>query len=241
MDPLIERLQVEFADRQAKNRKYSLRAFARDLDLNLTSVSMMLKRQRSPSPETRKKLVRIMALSPAYERTVGDWPFSDGFLQDDQFKMTSEWVHWAILNLVRPGAQPKTHEAIQKRLEIPHSVLATALDRLLRLGLICRSGKYFSRTIDQVRTSDDVPTTAFRRLHAEVMDVAKDALSEVAVEKREFSTSFMMIHPSRVPRIKELIRKFRNEMSEVFDPKVETDKGTKLHVIAIQFFPIEKG
>jgi len=114
-----------------------------------------------------------------------------------------------------------------------------AVERLLRLNLILRNGKYFSRNLPKVRTKNDVPTTAFRKLHGEVLDVAKLALTKVPVEKRDFSTSFMMIRPSHIARAKELMRKFRTEMAEIFDPEVGTERDARLHVIAMQLFPLE--
>lgn len=240
MDPLIERLQIEFADRQSKNSKYSLRAFARDLGLNLTSVSMMLKKQRKPKAETRRSLVKSLALPPTYEQEAAYWTPDEEFLEHDKFKMTSEWVHWAILNLVRKGAPPKTVETLQKHLDLPHSLVNSALERLLRLGFVQKKGKHYIRTLEPVRTKDDIPTTAFRKLHGEILDVAKDALTKVPVENREFSTSFLMIRPAHIARAKELTRKFRAEMSDIFDPSNCTTKDAKLHVIAVQLFPLEK-
>lgn len=231
---------MEFADRQSKNRNYSLRAFARDVDLSLTSVSLILKRKRKPSPKARKRLVEWLDLSPAYQQEMGYWVPSEEFVEHDKFKMTSEWVHWAILNLVREGAPPKSVQSLEKHLDLPASVVAASVDRLLRLGFIRKEGKHYVRNLDQVRTKDDVPATAYRKLHSEVLDVAKVALVNTPIDKREFSTSFMMIRPAHIGRVKDLIRKFRAEMADIFDSEASTTKDSKLHVIAVQMFPLEK-
>ena len=240
MDTLIERLQVEFADRQSRNPGYSMRAFSRDLNVNITSLSLILARKRKPSPDLRKTIAEKLALAPQLAALEEGGHGESRLLEDDEFRLIADWVHMALLNLLRPGCGPRSIEELEQRLELPHQVIRTALERLCRLNfVVAMNDNQYQRVVESVRTSQDVPSAAIRRMHADGLELAKRALEEVPVTERECSTVFLMMNPGHIQKAKDIMRRFRSEFISVFDPKLKVSSRSRLYMLSLSMFPVE--
>lgn len=241
MDILVERMHIEFADRQFRNSKYSLRSFARDLGISATAASMILSRKRKPSAENRKKIISRLALPPAYNKNVTQQSPDLALLkEDDQHRMIAEWAHLAALNLMRPGVKPKTLAALAKHLELPVSYMQTVVERLIRVGWVEKRGNFYFRVAQRIHTTEDVSSAAIRQHHREILERAKTSLESIPMEQREFSTLFLMMKPAAMKKAKELMRQFRTDLGALLDPQPEADGASALFVFAHQLFPLQR-
>jgi hypothetical protein len=110
-----KRLQDEFAQRQQRNARYSLRAFARDLGTDHATLSQLLRGCRTLSPHIVALLGRRLGLSRAA-------------MIDACVQQNAE----TILRLARsPNFKPNSRW-IAIRTGIPVDGVNAALDRLLR-------------------------------------------------------------------------------------------------------------
>lgn len=117
-------LQDEFERRRARNARYSLRAFARALDIDHATLSQMMRGQRQISDRTLEKFARQLGMAKSeLER----WREIDRF--DEK-----------LLDAAADGAHPSS-PALASQMSAGIDQVNVALHRLLRLGLLTMEGK----------------------------------------------------------------------------------------------------
>ncbi len=121
---LLRRKLIEF---QAKNPSYSVRAFARRLGMQPAATNEIIKGERRVSRKIAEKIILRLQLDPTERASllkhfpVKSPPKSGDLgkamtldylkLTADQFELISDWVHFAILNLIKT---PKSINASEK-------------------------------------------------------------------------------------------------------------------------------
>lgn len=139
-------LTKKLAELQSKNPSFSVRAFAGRLGLQPSATNEILRGERRVSRKMAERIANRLHLDPS-ERVELLRGFEEAKskkrdeiggdylkLTADQFRILSDWLHFAILNLI--STQDFKHDSawIAKRLAVSESQTKTALDRLLRLG-----------------------------------------------------------------------------------------------------------
>lgn len=229
----------EFARRCEANPRYSTRAFARDLGISKSSLAEFLQNKRNLSLRTAKKVAIKLCLSPMQTRTLltGLGYVHDtaarSEISDDTFHLISDWYYLAILNLGGCEKSSADSKRIARRLGIPHAVANAALQRLVRLNLLTIENGCLVRTSTPIDTSNDVPSSAIREHHRQVIQRACESLDRVDVSKRHFETLSMALDPKRVSKLKELIRKFTAD----FEEKATGGRKSEVYNLSLQFFP----
>ena len=100
-------LQNELIRRCQKNPHYSLRAFARILQIDASALSKILNAKRAVTPEMLTKLGLKLGLGKQELKSFKGIKSGAGALghldfdtiDADQFKIISDWYHYAILEL----------------------------------------------------------------------------------------------------------------------------------------------
>jgi transcriptional regulator with XRE-family HTH domain len=138
-------LQEELALRCARNPRYSLRAFARYLGLDHSTLSQLLRCRRRFTRRTIERVGKRLALAPAMitqfvelERTPTE-PWTSRELRQlsrDAALTLAEWHHHAILELTRLTSFRPDVRWISRVLDVPVDVVNVAITRLTRLGLL---------------------------------------------------------------------------------------------------------
>src|SRR6185436_13203072 len=113
-------LQSELSRRCERNPRYSVRAFARALDINDGALSQILSGKRIPAYRTALRIIRALGLAPEDEQnflgSLAEKHRSRGLQrlnpifreiqvkprqqQIDLFRMAADWYHCAIMELV---------------------------------------------------------------------------------------------------------------------------------------------
>ena len=99
----ISVLRAELERRQAANARYSLRAFARDLGISHTLLSLIASGKRALSEELARKIIATSKL-PKNERDImalglpPEAPQQREKLSLEMFAMMADWVRDAILS-----------------------------------------------------------------------------------------------------------------------------------------------
>lgn len=187
------------------------------------------------------KLAERLCLDPK-ERTVFLNNFSGRLdyeaLSVDQFKVISDWYHFAILSLIETKDFRNGRRWIAKRFGIRIDEVKKALNRLIRLGLIREdeNGKLLPHA-PRYMTSDEVRDLSVRKSHALNLDLARKSLETDDIDQRDFSALTMAINPKKMKEAKEKIRRFLDEMSLL----LETDPKTEVYKLCIQLIPLTKG
>lgn len=244
---LQQTLQTALTDAQTRNPAYSLRSFASKLGLSPSSLSEILNGKRRVSRKIALRVTERLCLPPEQkdallglfpQQGTGELPEASKvytLLSADQFHIVSEWQHFAILSLAETKGFKGRASWIAERLGIKQSEAQTALDRLLRMGLLAvgKRGDVVS-TGNEFTSSDDVTSSAVKRAHVKNLELAASSLDRDAVTARDFSAVTMAIDPAHLPVAKKMIREFQDRLS-LF---LETGNRTEVYKVCMQLFPL---
>lgn len=248
-------LLARLSERHKKNPAYSLRAFARIIDISPTLLSQIINGTRSLTKRTAAKIADCLELSKEESNalfsvvngrrgdqasklngTVGDNACE--ILEVETFRVISDWYHYAILSLIETVGSNTLPEWFAKRLGISKKRAKDALERLQKLNLIKKSGKSFHRSCRSLTTTKDVPSQAIRKYHKQNLEKAREALEKYGVDKRYFGAITMAIDADDLPHAKAIIRRCQDELEALFEMRAKKDK---VYTCAIQLFPVDKG
>jgi transcriptional regulator with XRE-family HTH domain len=228
-----------------RNSSFSLRAFAKKIDVSSGELSEIFSGKRNVSLNKAKKIASKLILSPDEKMKL----FST-FLEDedelfsgpnrelvDQYELNSDPLHFAILSLFELDNFKSDESWIAEQLGLSLKESNLKLERLKRLnviitdtnGQILPTGKSFT-------TTDNIKNMSVRKAHFENLKLAEHALETRDLEERDFTAITMPIDPAKMNEAKIMIRKFRDELS-LF---LESGKKTEVYKMNIQFFPLTR-
>lgn len=247
-DFLLEMVK-ELKVRQARNSQYSMRSFARDLNVSITALSEVLGAKRKFSKKNAQKVIEKLGWSPYQAQTLINHKSSNSksadqtkralLIQDDHFRVISEWYYLVILNLAKIKNQSAAPEAISAQLGISIQESGEALQRLIRLGFVkIECGKLIRQT-PTLNTTNEVPSSAVRKYHRQNFIVAENAQEHVDFSRRQISSFTVATDPQRVQRAKKMLVRFMDRLSET----LESNNPTEVYTVSVQLFPakIERG
>lgn len=229
-------LSREFHLRRSKNPKYSLRAFARDIKISPATVCQVFEGKRSVSRKLATKVADEISVSPSEKKKILSSPASGEkqVLDDLKFSMVSEWYYFAVLSLAETPSYIPKDKHISQRLGISLRQARKALANLKKLGFL--SSKGFLANPVVISTQEDIASRAIRLNHRQGLDLAEEALSQVPVESREFTSETIAMDPEDLDKFKREIRKFRSKCQNF----ANKSKKTEVFRLQIQMFPVSK-
>jgi uncharacterized protein (TIGR02147 family) len=240
----LDLLNNELSLRKTRNSAYSLRAFARDLGVSPTAISDFLNGKRQLSKTNLQRICDSLNLSPLQKETLfeskknliinDEEETQRMILADDTFRVIADWYYLAILNLAKIKTNKANPEWIAERLAISIENAADALERLSRLGFIKIKRGKLHRTAQALGTLRDIPSYAIKKHHSDNLELAKEALHNVPVELREFSSTTMAISVSQLAKAKDLLMKSKHKVASV----LEKGDADSVYVLSFQLFPL---
>lgn len=238
-----EILLGELTERKARNPLYSIRAFARDLGVGVTTLSDVLASRRHLSPTNLEKIATRIQLSPtelaASRREIRHQagppagPEAELRLQEDAFRLISDWYYFALLSLARLPQSRADAVWIARRLGISPLEARDALQRLQRLGYIATDGVRLRRTASPIRTTENVPSAAIRHHHRQNLRRAEAALDGVEVSRREISSVTLACDRRQLAAAKRMIAEFKG----AFEKRFAHRRPNEVYTLGVQFFP----
>ncbi|MFW7380925.1 MAG: TIGR02147 family protein [Oligoflexus sp.] len=256
-------LKEELNARCEQNPRYSLRAFARDLQLSPSRLSEILNRKQGLSRKAAEKVAQSLGyradeatyfcdlVSVRHARSVQEKEDAqlrllkrhtenkkdERFqLQLDAFKIISDWYHLGILELMKMKNFRHDVKWMARRLGIPVIQVELALDRLARVGLIRRDGDKIVALQPDGWIPGGVPSESIRKFHRQVLQKAIEAISTQPVNERILGTHFLTLNKSDLSAAAKEIERFQLE----FCQKFLTDSGMRdsVYCISMQLFKI---
>lgn len=260
-------LKTHLAERCERNAGYSLRAFARALDIDPAALSKVLSGKTVPSSTITQKILdrldldaaeqaqflnsvaadqrsrNLQRLSPFFRQSAGldverTNDASGRELSAEHFRVISEWYHFAILELTFTKGFVAEPKWISRTLGISEIEAKMALERLFELELIERRGRRVRKTAAHLTTADKTTTTAaHRRRQKQILTKSIEALESDAIETRSHTGMTMAIDPRKLPAAKKMISDFNRKLSEF----LESGERTNVYELSISLFSIQKG
>lgn len=249
-------LNSELVRRQNTNSSYSLRAFARDLNIEPSLLSKIL---RKKIPVTLKMLERLAPSAGLHEPDLAVYreyvksfegikhldTLQDKQIRHEEFKLIQDWYHITIVELTLLSDFEPSAAWIAKKLRITESEASMAVERLIALGFLEGTAdggfKKSSHGSPGLRiVSDDYPSyiTALRQAIHQFGDKAMTAMHEISPAQRANTTLTVAIDASLVSEAKKRIINFTRTLVD----ELEKKSKTKNHVyeLMVSFFPLTK-
>lgn len=245
-DPmLIDLVRTTFAERRQRNASYSLRAYAKSLAIDSSTLSALMNGKRPLTPKTAKKL--LTRLNEGQELSKSDLllatlePEADGpkrytELDAEAFTAIASWEHFAILSWLEVKGANTSVKAIATRFGLSVRGAQAALDRMERLGLVRCYNDRWRPTGHALTTSTDVPSASLREAHRQTIAKAVDAIEAVAVEQRDITGITMAVNAAKLGEAKVLIKDFRRRLARL----LEDGQATDVYRLNVQLFPLSK-
>lgn len=247
---LLNRKLLEF---KSKNPSFSIRALAKKVGLQASATNEILKGERRISYKIAEKIANNLLLDPTEKMNLlKDFPqkmtrkskhkegqekdLSQMKLSTQQFELISDWSHYAILNLIETKNFIQTPEAIAERLNLSPKKIQESLNNLLCLNLVHYEDGILKRTFKQTNTTDDVRSISLQKMHISDMEMAKQKLSEVDVTLRDFTSYTLAFDIKLLPKVKELIRTFQDNVDEL----MAEASPTEVYKMNTYIYPLTK-
>ncbi len=213
-------LREELALRKARRPHYSLRAFARDLEMSPSSLSEFLGGRQGMSRERAIWIGKKIQLSDQQiehfcdlieaefgrsepekqaaqlritKRSIDD----DSRLKVDQFRLIADWYHFPILELLTLAERNISLNEVAELLDLELETVDLAVERMESLGLLQKvndpaSGRIrFKTSENQTLTGDEGNQRAIRHCHQGFFEMHSRALEDKSIQERE-SLSFTL-------------------------------------------------
>lgn len=238
-------LEVTLQERKSRNPNYSLRAFARSLDISPAQLSQLISGKRNFTAPILKSISEKLSLSPNEERRLFESSFFSNAsklfveknklqLKEDQFKLISDWYHFAILSLSKIKGATTDPKWISERLGITVKDAKTAVNRLQRLGII-RDSKALVQITQPISVTSEIPSSAIQNYHKQILELGLKKLETIHPDKRDYSAMTMAIDPKKISNVRKMIADFQDQISEELNSK----NSENVYVISCQLFPLE--
>ena len=241
-------LQNELAKRAKKNARFSIRAFARHLGIEPSSLAQVLSGKRNLTDQMCLRLAEPLKLSSTKLRLLmkrdGIGKSSDSFsqfrrLEEDEFRVISEWHYYAILELTRTDAFKGNINWIAASLEITAAEVRAAVERLKRLGYlkIDATGKWIDALGSATNLGNERSAHEFREYQSQILKKASVALETVAYEERVQSSMTFVGSRERIAEAKRRIHSFIEELDEFMKTGPSRDE---VYNFSVSLYPVSK-
>jgi uncharacterized protein (TIGR02147 family) len=252
-----EHLNAEFKRRKIANSHYSMRSFARFLELSPPFLSKLLRGQKDLSMDrlviiadklgfndhetlqfcqmaqinkSRNQRTKEALLKASNQEETEEYQSLDL----DNFQAISDWYHYPILELATCYAKQLSPEFISKKLGISRLEATEALNRLIHLNLIEKKNGTWSKTKSNVSASAITPNRALRNFHSQMIHKANLAIEGQEIIQRDITGVTIPFDPRKMEQARKEIKAFRRKMVKLMDCK----NPTEVYQLNIQFFSL---
>ncbi|HTL11225.1 MAG TPA: TIGR02147 family protein [Bdellovibrionota bacterium] len=250
-------LRRELERRCRTNPRYSLRAFARALQISPTALSLVLSGKRPLSRKAAHKVAQVLPLAPAENQVLQRWAelkprlrkasteqtFGRPLTEEgshaislDAFALIADWYHYGILSLLEAKGPRLAPADIARSLGITELEASGALERLQRLGILESTPEGFKRLVGAMRMTEVSPS-AVKKYHTQILSKGIEAIENRPREEMDLSAMTLAMDPAQVPYARDQITRFRRRLTRELDRK---GGKKRVYVLGFQVFPVSE-
>lgn len=230
-------LQRELLARFKKNPRYSLRAFARSLEIEPSMLSKILRGKRPVSSKVRVRVLSHFGLPNVTPEMTNEKEFQP--IGEAAFDVIKDWYHYAIIELTKIKGFHSSPEWIAKALDLSVLEARAAVERLIRLGLIKVDSKgKFTEGPSNYSIADSADRSLAALAHQKaILEKALSSLDHVPYHQRENSGMTMAINTSRLTHAENLIRKFRRDLMTLLE---DANGADEVYQLVVALYPVSR-
>lgn len=227
-------LKEELHKRQQKNRAYSMRAFSRDIGIASSRLSEILHGKVGLSEKKAAALADRLELDEATKHLFVDMVESEHSrsavvraaaslrvkarfldapeLKESEMNLLTEWHHLAILELLTVDGLEHSFAAFAKKLKVSDAEVESSVQQLTAMGFIKQeNGKWIATEPDSTTTTE-IPSATIRQYHTQMLEKARIALEEQAIQKRDFASVVFAMNANQMEYAKQKMQEFRRTL-----------------------------
>lgn len=255
MEKIIEKnhsqiwLQNLLAERVEKNPHFSLRAFARLVEVSPAVLSRILSGKRKLTFNLAVRVADALDLGPVEKDILYSF-----FTTPDQSKQSAEdkhgkeltidcftamkeWYHYGITQLLLMESFQDDSKWISRMLGISELEVKLAIDRLMRLEILDRdeNGRPY-RTSSLLAASTDVAASGIKYFQKQILEKTIQSLDSDDVSERDITSVTIAINEERLAEAKKEIARFRKKMAGFLGE----GRKTRVYNLGIHLIPLSK-
>ncbi len=261
LDDYRQYITEEYERRLSKNSSYSMRAFARDLQISAPSLNMILSGKTGLSPKVASQISQkicaenereyfVKLVSAAHSRSrsarlaAKKWIEKLKFehqgreLNAHEFSLISDWYYIALIHLLEIKKEKISILQISNQLGISKETVQLAIEKLTGLGLVRQraDGQYVVTA--KLRKYNSMDKSAdLKKYYSQMLAKADESL-ELGQASRTFSVSVISVSKDNFEYVKSEIDAFRKKMSSYLAENSQSPDS--VYALSLQFFPVIK-
>ena len=240
-------LEAELKRRKKKNPSYSIRSFARDLELDATALSRILSGKRAIGTKTAKRILSKLRLEPtakdALLRSLLS-PEEYGVPEDcdymeltpEQVGQMDEWIYSALIALARSKSARLDVAAFATFFGMPITKVESYVKKLLAFGFIKKTETGMKATQGRSTAPYEMNSRALNQIKIGFIQCAIEAMGVHAENDLDISGITLLISKEKLQEASLRIKAFRRSLAKF----LESDQGDDLFRLNIQLFPLKK-
>lgn len=258
-ETVAEFINLIFQNIRERRPGYSLRAFARDLELSPSFLSMLLRQQTGLSTEQAQKIGNILELSTNQKEhlmLLAEAEFSRNErhrhqaleqlsknkkkhqfqdVENDYKEIIADWIHPAILEFcqIHQGQlDTKTMSQFFKRNE---EDIHAAIERLKKLQLLSlKDGIYHVKEVN-LQVNPGVASNAIRNFHRQIIQRALESMELDPMTDRYLNSFVIKV---RKDKMNEFQKKIEQMADDLIVDLSHDEKADQVYGLSLQFFPL---
>lgn len=229
-----EYLKMHLRELQDKNPSYSLRAFAKKINISPGGLSQILNQQKKISLDRALNISRLLNLSEretsyfsrlvqadsiANQNSRIKWldelnlDFSEFSttrnLEIDQFRLISDWYGLAILQWITHFPKRTSVSEIAEAFKIKVSDVSRSLERLCHLEIIEKSGAdQFKILTDRIEVTSQIPSEVIQSYYRSLLPIIEHNISAQDSRERVIGAEVMAFDDSQIDEVRKLSDEF---------------------------------
>jgi uncharacterized protein (TIGR02147 family) len=252
MIDIVTILNDEFLKKKSKNNRYSLRAFAKYLDIDPSLLSRILNKKIPISNKILNKVQRKIQLDTKTFLEVQNslikerldpknkWGLDTFFEEEEfyKFKFIQEWHYLAIIELIQIEGFKLDAVWIAKELGITKSKALDAITNLKKLKIIklAKNKKWYSTIGYQALLEKNLFALAMKNRQREILHKAAEDVVDLEAHEFEQCSFSMAIDSSLIVEAKKRMHTFKKKLAK--DLSKKSKKKDKVYEFSISFFPL---
>lgn len=252
-------LRRKYVERSSKNPRYSLRAFARDIGLSPSRLSEVMHGKQNLSRRSAFRIAgnigfrdpekayfcSLVAAQESSSPTLKNKALAElqvlrsrltGYLlKDDIYKLIADWQHAALIAYHAICNKFDQPEKIAHYLGTSPEIIHTALTRLVRLGILKKSGKTYELLDTFFQTAHEYPSAAVKKSHLQLLELAQRAVTKQRFEERSLDSLVLAVKKEDLDDAKKTIRAFVQDFDRRFSVAQDADA---VYCLGVQLFAL---
>lgn len=248
----IQKLNEVLELKQKNNPSYSMRAFARFLEIDSSNLSAILKGKRGLPPHRADEVACKISLTAFEKKKFINSTYQKKYKLNDikkkhssfevlnedlHYDLIAKWEYFAVFELLKTKVDNVLDiKWVSNRLSISKDRALSVVSTLDELGFISIKENTFNLNFKNLDTTFDISSLALKEAHKESLEIGINKLNEIDISKRDFSSLSLALNKEQIPVIKSLIREFQDKIYSFLDS--ENKQAQEVYMLNTQFFPL---